>query len=52
VAALRDRPSAWADVVLVAKMAWGLRAMTPDDTAETLIDDADRSLRARDMKPI
>ena len=52
VAALGDRPSVWADVVLEAKMAWGLRAMTPDDTAETLIDDADRSLRARDMDPI
>jgi diguanylate cyclase (GGDEF)-like protein len=52
VAALRDRPSAWADAVLEAKMAWGLRAITPDDTAESLIDDADRSLRVRDMKPI
>lgn len=50
VAVLRDRPPAWADVVFEAKMAWGLRVITPDDTAETLIDDADRSLRARDLK--
>lgn len=52
VAVLGDRPPAWADVMFEAKMAWGLRVMTPDDTAETLIDDADRSLRAHDMKPI
>jgi diguanylate cyclase (GGDEF)-like protein len=52
VAALRDRPSAWAAAVLETKMTWGLRAITPDDTAETLIDDADRSLRERGMKPI
>jgi diguanylate cyclase (GGDEF)-like protein len=50
VAALGDRPPIWADAVLEAKMAWGLRVMTPDDTAETLIDDADRSLRACDMR--
>jgi len=52
VATLGERPPAWADVVLEARMAWGLRALTPDDTAETLIDDADRSLRARDMTTI
>ncbi len=52
VAMLRDRPLFWADVELGSKMAWGLRVMTPDDTADTLIDDADRSLRARDVKPI
>lgn len=51
VAALGDRPTIWADVVLETKMAWGLRVMTPDDIAETLVDDADRSLRARDLKP-
>jgi diguanylate cyclase (GGDEF)-like protein len=52
VAAVRDRPSAWADAELEAKMAWGLRAITPDDTAESLIDDADRSLRQRDGRTI
>jgi len=29
-----------------------LRAITPDDTAESLIDDADRSLRQRDGRTI
>jgi len=52
VAVLGDRPPVWADVEFEAKMAWGLRVMTPDDTAQTLVDDADRSLRAHDMKPI
>jgi hypothetical protein len=49
---LGERPPVWADVQFEAKMAWGLRVMTPDDTAETLVDDADRSLRAHDKKPI
>jgi diguanylate cyclase (GGDEF)-like protein len=47
VASVRDRPPEWADVVVEAKMAWGLRVLAPDDTSETVIDAADADLRAR-----